>query len=417
MVKIKKSGKGWLLNRYFLLTVLFNLAVSMMVQLFNSTISLHINSLGKPAALAGTITSVGAVIALFYRVFGGTLCNRCGRRKLIAIGMPIFAIASFLMSLTNSILLLFLFRMFQMLGYAALSTSISIAVVDIIPKEHMSEGIGYYGLAASLAQAVGPALGVALFHTAWAFRTVMMAVCGIGVITTIIVIGSFDYEKEKLFSNRCDAGLIGDGTISKYRGVWTFLEESAIPAATVNFFLTFGGGVTMIYLTLYAERTGIANAGLFFTFSAIMMVIARLSTGTLSDRFGTLSTVLPGCLLYIASFLMLIMSGHIHFFYYIAGALNGFGGGMTSPALNAAAVKAAPPDRKALASSTFMIPTDVSFMCSSIIWGFFIDYLSFSAVFACAGGIAVVALLFGILFFGKKLNLKTRKEVKNGTLY
>ncbi len=266
---MKNSKWGWLFNRYFILVTLFNLAGSIILQMYNSTISLHVDALNQPAVLAGTITSVGAITALCYRIFGGALCEKCGRRRLLTIGFPLFGGASLLMSLTSSVPLIFLLRIVQMIGYAATTTTVSVAVVDITPKAHMTEGIGYFGLATSLASAIGPSIALALFDTSLHFRAVMLVSCVTAVIATVCVLLFFGYEKDERFD------------------------------------------------------------------------------GNLLNR-------------------------------------------------------PAPPQRKAIASSTFMLPYDVAFMFSSILWGTMIDRLSFRAVFTCAACVVGLALVLSILLFHKK---------------
>lgn len=396
--------RPWFLNHYFILITLFNLGSSIVLQMYNSTISLHIDSQGYEAVLAGTITAIGAITALCYRIFGGSLCGVVGRRRLMLIGFPIFGLASLALSLMESIPLVIALRIVQMLGYAVTTTTISVAVVDIVPKEHMTEGIGYFGLATSLSNAVGPVIALALFNTGYGFRLVMLAGCIAAIVATVFVAFFFNYEKEY-------AETLRKQTVKKARGIWNFIEKKALPAAIVNFFLTFTTGLITLYLTLFAAREGIAQAGLFFTCSAICVAISRLFAGRLADRFGTLAAVLPGVGLMTIAFVMLAVCPNAHPLYYLAGLLQGLGNGMANPALNAAAVKAADPSRKAIASSTFMLPIDVAFMCSSIFWGAMVDSIPFPVIFTIAASVEIVALLFSLGVFARE---KVVNLLKNG---
>jgi len=392
-------------NRYFALVTLLNLILVTMNVMFNATISLHIDSKGYPAALAGTATSIGAIVAVIYRFFGGKLCDLFGRRNLLAIGFLMFAIGSMLLGIADGIGVLLALRVLQMIGFSITSTSISVAVVDIVPKERLGEGIGYYGLSNSVAQAIAPSVGLALFATSGAFTSVMAFACLSGIAASIIVIAFFKYEKDIGFhGNRINADKkekMSKVNISE-RGVWKFIEKKAIPALVVNSFIYFVVALIMLFLTLYASRERIANAGLFFTISVISMIVARLFAGRISDRFGTIAAVLPGSLLLASGFVLLILSGNIKILYYISGVCYGLGVGISDPALNAAAVKAAGADRRSIASSTFMMSVDIGFILAPVLWGALIDVMPFAFVFAIAGGISIMAAILSVVIFGRK---------------
>ena len=184
-------------------------------------------------------------------------------------------------------------------------------------------------------------------------------------------------------------------------GLWKFIEKKALPAAMINFFITFSGCLITMYLTLYASKADIANAGLFFSISVVFMVAARIVSGRLSDRYGALRVIIPGVTILIAAYLLLILAGGQHYLYYIAGAFYGFGSGMASPALNAEAVRGVPAHRVSIASSTFFLPLDIAFVAGSVIWGILIDRLEFSAVFLTAALVAAGAIVLTIILLGR----------------
>ena len=114
--------KERLFNIYFFVIAFVNLGSSTMMQMFNSTIALHIDALDYTASVSGTIISIGAVSATVYRFFGGKLCEKNGRRRLILIGLADFAVMSFLIGQVRSLTIIYLLRIFQMFGYSMAST-------------------------------------------------------------------------------------------------------------------------------------------------------------------------------------------------------------------------------------------------------------------------------------------------------
>ena len=394
-----EKKKERLFNIYFFIIIFVNLTVSAMMQMFNSTIALHMNELDYGASVSGTIISIGAISASIYRFFGGKLCERSGRKKLIMAGIGCFGIMSVLLGSTSNMPLIYIFRIFQMFGYSMASTAVSIAVIDVIPKSRVGEGLGYYSLATFLPQACGPSIALFLFQMKGGFFSVMAGAGAIGAISLAITCLFLNYEKRMREQTPDMEMPLQNNKISSEQGVWKYIEKKALPASVINFFIMFVGTLVTMYLTLYATQSGIANPGLFFTFSAIAMVAARIVSGKLYDSIGVLAAVVPGILMLIGGFILLVFCSRIPWGYYAAGILYGLGTGMSEPALNAQAVRGVRKERTSIATSTFFLPVDIAFMAGSVLWGMMIDHLSFSFIFSIAALISGIALMFSLVVF------------------
>lgn len=406
-MKAVKEKREKLFNIYFFIIAFVNLGASTMMQMFNSTIALHIDGLEYTASVSGTIISIGAVSATIYRFFGGRLCQKSGRKRLIAAGLAVFGGMSFVLGLVESLPLIYIFRVVQMFGYSMVSTSVSVAVIDVIPQKRVGEGLGYYSLAASLPQAFGPSTALFLYHMDGGFFTVMTGLAVIGGVALVITLLFLNYESSDLHTN---ANKNAAAKESAEKGIWRYIEKRALPAAWVYFFISISGSLVTMYLTLYASKTGIANGGLFFSISVVFMIGARIVSGKLSDCKGVLFAVVPGTAALAGGYMLLIFSSYEPILFYIAGAFYGFGTGLASPALNAQAVKDVPKDRVSIASSTFFLPMDIAFMAGSVLWGVMIDFFSFSTVFGAAAGLCCAAMVLSFALFSTRKR-KVIKEV------
>lgn len=391
--------KERLFNIYFFVIAFVNLGSSTMMQMFNSTIALHIDALDYTASVSGTIISIGAVSATVYRFFGGKLCEKNGRRRLILIGLADFAVMSFLIGQVRSLTIIYLLRIFQMFGYSMASTSVSVAVIDVIPQKRVGEGLGYYSLAASIPQAFGPSVALFLYHRKGGFITVMTGAALIGLIALIITLCLLNYEKKNQSRQNPNNGSHANNC---EKSIWKYIERHALKAAWIYFFITISGSLVTMYLTLYAQKNGIFNSGLFFSISVVFMIAARIISGKLSDRKGVLYAVIPGTLCLILGYIFLIFSSNCYILFFIAGAFYGFGTGIASPALNAQAVKGVRKDRVSIASSTFFLPMDISFMAGSVLWGVMIDSFSFTVVFITAAALSGIAMILALILFSPK---------------
>ena len=401
--KTKNQGPK-LFTALFLAASLINLIIGMVTQMYNSTFALHmVNNLGRTRTIAGTVISIGALSATIYRFFGGSLTQKIGRRRLAVIGLATAAVFSFLLGRVSSMPVMYLFRVIQMFGYSMASTAMAVIIVDIIPRERIGEGMGYFGLTTSISGAIGPSLALAIFGASFRFDNVMLASACMLFAAAVIGMTTLGYEKKPEYAAAVSSKA-AEGA-AKEKGIWTFLEKSALPAAMVNFFITFIMAAVTMYLTSFAQDNGIGEkAGIFFTVSVIFMLLARILSGKVSDRFGVLPAMLPGAALLIICFVLLLFSAKNHILYFVAGAFYGFGSGMCTPALNAEAVRGVDKSRVSVASSTFLLPLDIAFVIGSTMWGIIIDHVGFNGMFFTAIGIIVAAAAAAVILFGGKKN-------------
>lgn len=392
------QGKEKIFNVYFFVIAFINLCISIILQMFNSTIALHINQLDYPASISGTVISIGAISSMIYRFFAGKLCEKRGRRQLLILGIACIGLTSLIMGNAHSLLWIYIARALQMLGYSMSTTAASVAIIDVIPAKKVGQGIGYFSLTTSIAQVFGPSVALMLFEMQDGFRNVMTGSAVASLLAVLVAIVCLDYEKKK---EQVDTNNL-DQQEPEEKGIWKYVEKRAFPAAIINFFIMFSNGLITMFLTLYAEKTGIANAGLFFSISVVFMIGARAMSGNLSDRYGVLVALVPGIISLIVAYILLVLSSNNHSLFYIAGGFYGLGGGLATPALNAEAVRGVPKHRVSIASSTFMLPMDIAFVFSSIVWGMMIDSFRFSITFGVAATIIGMALFASLIIFPVK---------------
>lgn len=404
------NDKPRLLSKYFFLLTAVSVFSGLTLQFFNTTTSLYVKSLGGAASFTGMLLMLFTITATIVRIVTGRLVDTMGRRKIILSGLIIFAVISLSFSFFPFLGALPFLRFFQGIGYSMSATAISVAITDVIPKQRMGEGIGYFGLGNSLTQAIGPGLALGLiFGTN--FNPVFYVAAGSLVISAIFMLFC-NYEKDDKIK-KLRTGDVKPATESKNDSdtreksnpVWVYFEKSAIPFTVISMFTSISMSAVVSFLMLYATTFGIKNAGLYFTFSAIFTVLARLLTGKITDKYGPLFSLVPGFLISIISFILIIASSAVPALFYIAGILYGFGNGITGPALNATVIKKAPDSRRGAASATFMISYDIGFGIGGIVWGLIIDFAGFTAMFGGCALFVLIAIILSVAILKKKKNI------------
>ncbi|MFI1918385.1 MFS transporter [Nocardia sp. NPDC020380] len=107
-------------------------------------------------------TSMAAALLL-----SGVFADRFGPRAVMYTGAGIFALASMMAALSDSVGLLIFARSVQGIGAAALLASVPVLVVHNFPKERRLVGFGIFGGASGIALAGGPLIGGALMAISW----------------------------------------------------------------------------------------------------------------------------------------------------------------------------------------------------------------------------------------------------------
>ena len=116
-------------------------------------------ALGATAAEVQWVVESYALVMAALLLLGGALGDKMGRRRVFAIGVGLFAAASFACALAPSIEWLILGRAVQGLG-AALLVPGSLALIGAcIPPERRGRAIGRWSAVSAAAASIGPLLG------------------------------------------------------------------------------------------------------------------------------------------------------------------------------------------------------------------------------------------------------------------
>ena len=410
----KTAPKGKLWSKYFVLLFGAGLFSSFCLQCSTTTKTLYITSIGGSTGFVGMLSIVGLVSLSIARLASGRMSDVMQKRVVAYIGLAINIVSKLCYGFFPVLPLFVPFQILQSIGFSMSATALTVLVAETIPKARMSEGIGYYGLNNSLATALGPSVALATV-AAFGYVILFSSLAAYLVISLLFILvcryekdprmiemrerEKAEYETSAAVSeeNTADAR---EKAVTEYRGIKKFVEPSAIPCAIVSFLYSVPMGFTLTYLPLYATQNGIATIGLFFTFSAVAMVAARLIAGKAADKYGTLTVIVPAVILYIAVYVLIFIAPSApSYVIWLAGACYGFAGGIINPVLNAIVIRQVPHERRGAASGTFTLSFDVGISGGGAIWGFTIQHIGYSfTIGACITiGFAMLAASFLLL--------------------
>jgi MFS family permease len=231
-------------------------------------LSLYLRSLGAPAGRIGVEVGAASVLATVCTLGVGPLINRWGAKPLMQLGMGAYLLAALGLLAVHSEAAVTGFRAVQGVG-AALVLPSALTLVPQIVSLRPGTAIGAASALATVATAIGPPLGLALYEHGGPVPLFLAAAgcaaAGLAVSTLLPHVRPprgqtrthwFGYER------RWTRELLANGLCNAY----------------------FGG--VAAYLPLALAHPNTPNAGIFFTADAVGVLLLRLPTGMLVDRSG-----------------------------------------------------------------------------------------------------------------------------------
>lgn len=360
-------------SRLFVTFIIIGLFISVGVQALNCAIPLYIEQLGGGTDFSGILASIFALSAGLSRLFSGMLSDKRGRQIVMLAGTVIFAAGSVAPILFQSVELLTVFRFLQGTGYAAVGTAAGAAAADVLPKNRLGEGIGFFGLSQSLASALGPSVGIVLISMG--NPNIMFGTIGaVGAVLFLLSLtGGYSEDKARIEAAR---------TQPKAEGplIRRVLEGRALPPTVLQCVLSMGFAVYVNFISVYADRKGIVNPGMFFTVAAVMMVLANMGAARIMDRAPAAALLIPSQIIGALSFLAAIAASD-SMMLYLSGAGYGLCLGITMPLLKTIAIKRTPPERWGVATATFYLGSDVGMGVGGALFGAVISSAGFTTAF------------------------------------
>lgn len=398
-----------LLTPTFVLAWVVNFFQYLIFYILVTTMALYaVRSFAASDAVSGFASSAFVVGATLARLVSGYLVDVLGRRRMLLIALVVVAIACALYLPAGSLPLLITVRIVHGFGYAFASTATMTIAQSVIPASRRGEGTGYFALGATLATAIGPALGLFLvgsFDYTWMFWTTLVtAVLG-------LILGLF--LREPLAQRESRAQAAHDKAKTRFS-----LSDVAHPAVLpIGCFmllvgLCYAGVIT--YLNAYAVDRGVTTgAGLFFLAYAVAMLIMRFVLGKVQDQRGDNVVVYLGLICFAVA-LGILAVAHQDWQVVVAGAMTGLGYGTLMPASQAIAVSAVPPHKLGTGISTLLLLMDVGVGLGPIALGVLLSATGFGTMYTVLAVVVVLAAVFYYAVHGRHDVAKHGRLVASG---
>ncbi len=377
-----KHGKfqtnPWLKD--FLLTWLSRFGVFLAHHVTRPLIPLYLISFGASSTVIGAVMAVFTITATATRVPIGLSIDRIGRKPFLLYGIILFTIGKLGYLWAPSILLMLPFRVLHGLGWSGCTTAVSTISADIVPQARRGVLLGYAGMASSLASALGPVLGFALYHR-FQFPGVFLGASAVLIVSLVFAFPVNEPHRSQSTRQKSDRWLDN-----------IMVKESIDPAIAVAF-LSFGHGGILTFLPIHALQIGLANPGIWFGVYAVCILLSRPIAGPISDKVSRQAVVIPGLILNVAGILLLAFSTSSTWLM-AAAIIGGFGTGAAQPALMTLAVDQASGERRGQSLAQFQFFYDLGIGVGSLTLGALLDLVqqSFQIMYLATAAVALIGL-------------------------
>ena len=232
-----------LFSRNFILTSLSTFTLFTSFYFLLITLPIYIEKIGGSESEIGLILGVFTISAVLLRPFIGKEVDRRGRKIILISGIVIFFISMLLYDYTTNVTSLLLLRVLHGIGWGAATTAATTLIADIAPPKRRGEAMGIFGMASNVAMAIGPALSMILLQK-YDFPILFSMSAGISLVSLLLVLPISE-------------------TIVVHPRTPLFSREALFPS-TLMFMISLTYGSIVSFLSLFAQKQGIANPGYFF---------------------------------------------------------------------------------------------------------------------------------------------------------
>ena len=321
----------------------------------NPLINGYAKELGASSAFAGIIVGIMSLAAMFLRPVAGNLTDKFSKYRLSFIGGVLIFIGVMGYVLTPSSGWLLLFRLINGTGYVLCTVCMTTWLAFLVPRQHVGEAMGFYGLMNALAMALAPAVSINIYQKiGYRISLLASAVSALLMIVAIQFVGDHALPKKRVRTQKKSFKII---------------QFNVLPVAILTTLFAIPYFVTQADIVTYVEQKHLTVAvGSYFLIYAIVLLIIRVGLKRYFDtvRFGVWFWL---SLVSTAAYIILLAVMNNDWQMALAAALMATGYGIIYSVLQSTALLLAPIEEQGLASATFYLGLDIAMAFGPMISG------------------------------------------------
>lgn len=345
-------------------------------------------SLGASAALMGMTGGLMYLCSLFCRPFVGNLSDKISKYKLSLIGAGLMTLSCLGYIVAPNPVFIIAARIVNGIGFACCSVCMTTWMSNLLPRDRIGSGMGFYGIMNALGMAISPGLGVFIYQV-FGYRPAFMIAMGFAVLTVLIIHFISD-RGEPVTSTKAD----------QKREKLQIIDKNVAPIALIIMLFAIPYFMTQAFLVKYVETRGLnVNVTLFFPAYAIILIVLRFILKESFDRLPFQTFLFTGALCSTASIICLTFMNSNIILLTAAAFMAGSYGIMCSVS-QSTAILLAGEGKRGLANSTYYIGLDLGMSLGPVLGGFLYGHLDLPFFFPVM--LLTVPLVLAVYFMNRK---------------
>ncbi|WP_080837966.1 MFS transporter [Cohnella massiliensis] len=298
-------------NRGALLILMLNLfLVFTGIGLIIPIMPKFMNELGIGGSLMGLLVATFSLTQFLFSPLAGRMADSFGRKRMIVIGMLVFAFSEALFGMASSPVLLFVSRMLGGISAAMIMPAVMAYAADITTNEQRAAGMGYINAAITTGFIIGPGIGgyIAEFGIRAPFYAAAVAGLIAAFVTLVVLRESLPSREEKF-----DAPSAAKPRESLLSQLARSYREPYFLSLIIVFVMSFGlANFETVFGLFVDHKFGFEPKDIAFiiTFGSIAGAVVQLTAFSwILNRFGE-KRVISVCLFFAGAFILMTLFVH-----------------------------------------------------------------------------------------------------------
>ena len=395
-------------NRRYVMLLLIEMMMQFGMYLTRPIVSGFAVALGASLAVAGLLSGLNATTSMVMRPITGFLSDVLSKKTVLVFANSFFVVSAIGCALAQSVELVAVFCIVQGVAFAFRTAVLTSMAALSIPSSKVATGIGWLGIAYTLAGAAGPAIGT-FVSGAFGYAAVF-ALSGflffVGFLLAVLFKAPPGAQGHRVAPTaRVQLENERNSLIAKLKRL---IYTPVMPLACIASLLMVAQGTMNSFVILLGNQGEVQGAPLYFLVYSIVVLGARPAAGRVCDKRGLAIVVIPCMTIAITSMVILSLNRSA-VAVVVAAAFMGIGQGSAYSSMQAEAVRDVPERKMGRASNTFYIGPDISMGFAPVIGGAIWQTFGVSAMFLFAGLCIAIGLIAFIV-----LQLTRRPALQGG---
>ncbi|MCM3748709.1 MFS transporter [Paenibacillus pasadenensis] len=300
-------------NRGALLILMFNLLLVFTgIGLIIPIMPRFMETLGITGGIVGLLVAAFSLTQLLFSPLAGRLSDKFGRKKMIVIGMVVFAGSEALFGVATSSTLLFVARLLGGISAAMIMPAVMAYAADVTTKAERAKGMGFINAAITTGFIIGPGIGgyIAEFGIRVPFYAAAVAGLVAALINLVSLKESKPVEEEEEFVAAPVSKKGQSGILSQLKHSY---REPYFLSLIIVFVLSFGlANFETVFGLFVDHKFGYEPKDIAFiiTFGSIAGAVVQVTVFSwILQQFGE-RRVISACLLVAGVFIFLTLFVH-----------------------------------------------------------------------------------------------------------